>query len=435
MKLPVIALVGCSNVGKSTLFNRLIGKRKALVSNVKNLTRDRNYHQVEWEDNQQLVLVDTGGIEHQSTDQNFSTLIMQQVKLALEEADLILFVTDGKLGLTVGDEIFIEQIRKLSKPLFVVVNKIDFQDPDLMTVDFRGLGYPVFAISAEHNIGINALKTAILAILPKVNLKQEVPAIKIMVFGKPNVGKSTFINCLSGENRVIASKIAGTTRDYVEVPLVYNGQAYCFIDTAGIRKKHKVNLPIEQLASLKAYQLLKEVEAVLLLIDATIGITEQDISLAGEVWAQGKLILIVFNKVDLLTLEQKKQLATQVKESLSFLPLIDCLWISAVKKIGIERLFKKINVIYQQAHQVFKTSHLNQLLIKAITHHHPPLVNGRPVKIRYVHFGHYDPITFILHGVRVKELPDSYLRYLERCFREALKLNSVPIRLIFEEKN
>ncbi len=433
MKLPVVALVGCSNVGKSTLFNRLVGERKALVSNVKNLTRDRNYHTLEW-DNCKLVLVDTGGVDGKVTDNDFGALIVRQVDIVLQEAAVILLVVDGKKGLTIGDEIFIEKIRRLDKPVLLVVNKIDFNDPDLIISDFIGLGYPVYAVSAEHNVGISNLKEAILEFLPKVAVFQEEKDLKIAVIGKPNAGKSTLINHLIGENRLITSNIAGTTRDYIEVPLVYQNKRYCFIDTAGVKKRYKIDSQIEQLAFLKVNQLLEEVEIVLLLVDAVVGITEQDVSIAGEVWKQGKLILVVFNKEELLSIEQKKKLIEQLTERISFVPLITYLWVSAVKGVGIKNMFKKIDELYKKAYQKFKTNQLNQVLIRAMLHHHPPLVKGRPVKIRYVHFGHYNPLTFILHGSRVKKLPDSYLRYLEHCFRANFGLSSIPIRLIFDEK-
>lgn len=430
-----IAIVGRPNVGKSTLFNRFTHTRSALVGNMPGLTRDRQYGIMQINE-QNVIVIDTGGIGEANTP--IEILMENQSQQALEEADIILFLVDARSGRTGADETLARKLRKLDKPIFMVVNKVEDQDVEIVLADFYklGLGEPL-AISAEHNLGIGDL---IDTIATKLSQKEEINtpaipqgAIKIAFVGRPNVGKSTLVNRILGEERVIVYDQPGTTRDSIFINFNRRGKDYVLIDTAGIRRRGRVKeKSIEKFSVIKALQSIEATNVVVFVIDGTENITDQDLKLLGFVLDAGKALVIAVNKWDNLPPQQRDKIQSELDRRLTFIDFAKILFISALHGTGVGDLFGAINKAYTSATKELKTPQLTKILERAVGNFQPPLARGHEIKLRYAHIGGHNPPTIIIHGTRTEHLPESYRRYLEHFYREALDLSGTPIRIVFK---
>ena len=429
--LPVIVLVGRPNVGKSTLFNRLTRSRDALVADQPGLTRDRKYGTGKLGD-RPYVVVDTGGIS--GAAEGIDLLMEQQVRQAIGEADHILFLLDAKQGCTGGDEIIADQLRRTGKPVTPVVNKSDGMDAQLATVDFfkLGLGEPA-AIAAAHGRGVRSLIDRLLADLPEGESEPDAARMGtfIAVVGRPNVGKSTLVNRLLGEERVVVYDQPGTTRDSVYIPFERHGGRYTLIDTAGIRRRGRVSEAIEKFSVIKALKAIEKAHVVIYLVDAREGVTDQDANLLGMVLEIGRGLIIGLNKWDGLDPAQKDQVRRQIDVKLPFVDFAEKHFISALHGTGVGHLLDEVREVYASAMREMSASHLTRLLHDVVARHQPPLVRGRRIRLKYAHPGGHNPPTVVIHGNQVDEVPGSYKRYLMNAFREALALHGTPIRLEF----
>lgn len=428
--IPVIALVGRPNVGKSTLFNRLTKTQDALVADFPGLTRDRQYGEAQ-HDNKPYIVVDTGGIG--VDDIEVDNLMSKQSTIALNEADIVLFLVDGRSGLTGIDKNIASNLRKLNKKVHLVVNKTEGLDDDVACADFQSLGITqLHAISSSHGSGIYSLLDAILAPFSEQNeeIKEE-NAIKIAFAGRPNVGKSTLINRILGEERVVVYDMPGTTRDSIAIPFEREGQRYVLIDTAGVRRKSRIDEKIEKFSVIKTLQAIKESNVCLQLLDANEGITDQDMNLLGFIIESGKALVIAVNKWDGLDEEHKERIKSELTRRLHFAHFAKIRFISALHGSGVGNLFNDINDAYESAMQSFSTPKLTRLLEDISTKHTPPCVNGRRIKLRYAHLGGHNPPVIVIHGNQLADLPDSYKRYLNNEFTKHLGLVGTPLKLEF----
>lgn len=434
MTLPVIALVGRPNVGKSTLFNYLTRTRDALVADYPGLTRDRKYGRVK-RGAPPYLLVDTGGI----TDdvEGIDSVAKRQVQLALEEADVVLFLVDAREGLNSADEAISVMLRKLDKPVVLVTNKIDGINAEIASADFfrLGIGDPV-SIAATHGRGVNELLQRVSAELPEEIEEPEAEAldqgVAIAVVGRPNVGKSTLVNRLLGEERVVVFDEPGTTRDSVYIPFERDGKKYTLIDTAGMRRRAKVTLVVEKFSIIKALQSVEKANVVIYLIDASEGITDQDAHLLGMVLDAGRALIIGFNKWDGLDFDQRELIKRQTDVKLPFLDFAEKHPISALHGSGVGTLFDVVHKLYDAAMVDMSTSVLTQILKDAVAGHQPSMVNGRRIKLKYAHQGGRNPPIVVVHGNQTDLLPAAYERYLINYFRNKLRLEGTPIRIVFK---
>lgn len=435
--LPVVALVGRPNVGKSTLFNFLTRSRDALVADYPGLTRDRQYGRCQRSE-RDFLLVDTGGIT--DTREGVDQAALAQVQKALEEADVILFIVDGREGLTASDQAIAEQLRKTNKPVYLVINKIDGEDPALAAAEFSvlGMGEPLM-ISAAHGRGIRSLLERIEAALPRANEELFAPdgegTIRVVVVGRPNVGKSTLVNRLLGEERVVVADLPGTTRDSIAIPFERDGEKYTLIDTAGIRRRARIDEVIEKFSVIKAIQSIEHSHVVIFLIDAKEGVSDQDARLLGMVLEAGKALIIGLNKWDGLEAEQKQRLREQIELKLQFVEFATKISISALHGTGVGNLFDQVPKLYQHARAEFSTAHLTQLLKQAVEKHQPPLIRGRRIKLKFAHQGGKNPPVIVIHGNQTERIPAAYRRYLNHFFRDRLGLKGTPIRLEFRSSD
>lgn len=428
--LSVIVIVGRANVGKSTLFNFLTKSRVALVADLPGVTRDRQYGEALFNDRRVLV-VDTGGVAD-ADDDDLSTLTIAQVDTALQEADIILFVVDAKLGLVPADEVFAEKLRRQKKPVFIVINKADDPGRDAMRADFYSLGFgEPWPIAAKRGRGVKSLIEAILKKLPEAAPISEaaITGIKMAVIGRPNVGKSTLVNRLLGEERVIVSDRPGTTRDTIFIPFEHHGQRYTLIDTAGIRRRSKIHETIEKFSIIKSMQAMDQADVVIFVVDGTEGVTEQDARLLHLIIEAGTPLLIAVNKWDGLSEYDRDQVRSSMDRRLAFLDFVRCYFISAIHGTGVGDLYRAIDESYAASKRELPTPALTRVLEKAVEEHNPPMVSGRRVRLRYAHLGERRPLTIIVHGKQTQDLPLSYSRYLANCFRKAFKLIGVPIHI------
>jgi GTP-binding protein len=438
---PVIALVGRPNVGKSTIFNRLTRSRDALVADFAGLTRDRIYGTVR-EEGLDFILIDTGGLTDQ-TD-NMAELMRKQAQLAIDEADLVLFVVDGRAGLMPADHDVAQQLRNQGKPIRLVINKTEGEQRDLVAAEFYalGLGEPL-VISATQGRGISQVFAEIAEAVPnsrapeldETESEDETAApddIRLAVLGRPNVGKSTLINRLLGEERVVAFDEPGTTRDSIHIPFEKDGVSYTLIDTAGVRRRSKVSEKLEKFSVLKTLQALEDANVVMLVLDAHEGIVEQDLHLAGLIIESGRAVVLAVNKWDGLEKSEREWVATNIERRLPFLNFAKTHFISALHGSGVGLLFKSVRQAYQSAMMKIPTSRLTRVLEDAVADHQPPLVRGRRIKFRYAHLGGKNPPRIIIHGNQTDATPNSYKRYLENTFREALKLQGTPVMIEFK---
>jgi GTP-binding protein len=434
--LPVIALVGRPNVGKSTLFNQLTCSRDALVADFPGLTRDRQYGNGKVGDRPYLV-VDTGGLG--GDERGLDGLMAAQVWMAVEEADAVLLLLDAHDGINLSDEQIAARLRRSGKPVFLALNKVDGVDTGPVTADAHGLGLgePV-AIAAAHGRGVAALINRVLAALPATETAEqpatdETQGIRIAVVGRPNVGKSTLINRMLGEQRVLAFDQPGTTRDSIYIPFERDGRAYTLIDTAGVRRRSKVNEVIEKFSIIKTLQAINDANVTILVLDAHGGeVTEQDASLAGHIIDSGTALVLAINKWDGLDDDQRQWFREQLDRRLPFLDFAERYFISALHGSGVGNLFAAVEDAYRAAVIKVPTAELTRLLERAVHDHQPPLVQGRRIKLRYAHQGGQNPPVIVVHGNQTARLPQSYKRYLNNYFREALKLVGTPIRLEFK---
>lgn len=425
---PVIALVGRPNVGKSTLFNCLTRSRDALVADQPGLTRDRKYGEGRIGDRPYLV-VDTGGISGEK--EGIDEMMAGQVWLAVEEADVVLFLVDARDGLIPGDDEIASRLRSCKKPVFLVVNKIDGADVSVVVSEFYslGLGQPL-GITASQGGGVRDLMDHVLSGLPEVEpAEEEEKGIKIAIVGKPNVGKSTLINRILGEERVLAYNMPGTTRDSIYVPFERRGQRYIFIDTAGVRRRGKVQDKLEKFSVIKALQAIEQANVVVLVIDAHEGISDQDLHLLGFVVDEGRSLIIAVNKWDGLDGSERERIKYELGRRLQFVDYASLFFISALHGTGVGDLFKPIQKAYESATRDISTPELTRILEKAVSEHQPPLVRGRRIKLRYAHQGGRNPPTIVIHGNQTSDLPASYQRYLSNYFRKELRLEGTPVRI------
>lgn len=481
--IPVIALVGRPNVGKSTLFNRLTKTRDALVANFSGLTRDRKYGEVTF-DERRFILIDTGGLS--GDEDGIDGVMAEQSRQAVEEADLVLFMVDARAGLTAADEQIATFLRQNNQPLLLVANKIDGQNHDVVTAAFYELGLgEVHGIAASQGRGVTHLMGGIAEALPldtqqsiensgepvvdsesvvdsndshiaeagvidddcineenvkedgantEVKPDQNLPSkgVKIAVVGRPNVGKSTLVNRMLGEERVVVFDMPGTTRDSIYIDYERFGKHYTLIDTAGIRRRKNITLAVEKFSIVKTLQAIADANVVICLVDATEGLVEQDMHLIGQVVDAGRALVIALNKWDGLEQEHKSYVKKELERKLRFIDFADFHFISALHGTGVGHLYESIERAYESATEKMSTNYLTRILEDAVASHQPPLVNGRRIKLRYAHPGGNNPPIIVVHGNQTNSLPDHYKRYLEKMFRRALDLHGTPVRLQFK---
>lgn len=432
MSYPIISLVGRPNVGKSTLFNRLSNSRQALVSDFEGLTRDRQYANIELENGIYCSIVDTGGLTNENSI--IDTGIHSQVINALNESDVIYFIVSNKDGVTSLDLDISAQLRKLKKNIVLVCNKAEGLNKTAASEFYElGLGDPTL-ISAEHNQGIPGLIEKTIPLLPeaiKVE-KPELDGIAVAVLGRPNVGKSTLINRILGEERVMAVDLPGTTRDSIFIPFEREGQQYTLIDTAGIRRKRSVSEKVEIFSIIKAKDAINDSHVVILVLDAHEGVTEQDATLLGLIADKGRALLIVINKWDGLDDYQKSEVKRKLDIKLSFVNYATVHFISALHGSGVGKLFSPIKKSYENAGGRFPTSLLNRILEQANNTHQPPPVAGKRMRLKFVNQSDIFPPTLIFHGNHVQNVPNSYERFLKNFFITALKLTNTPIKIQYK---
>lgn len=449
--LPVIALVGRPNVGKSTLFNRLTRTRDALVADYPGLTRDRKYGQAKYH-NRQFILVDTGGIS--GDEQGIDAKMAEQSLQAIEEADVVFFLVDARAGLNPADEGIAKHLRTTNKPIFLVANKTDGIDGDSASAEFYAMGLSnLHQIAAAHGRGVNQLLEAALDPLAEKFPDMEIPEkveneeldaeqqlellqslpIKLAIVGKPNVGKSTLTNRILGEDRVVVYDMPGTTRDSVFIPMEREGQEYILIDTAGVRKRGKISDTVEKFSVIKTLQAIEEANVVLLVIDAREGITDQDLNLLGFVLNSGRALVLAVNKWDGLDIKVKDDIKKELDFRLGFIDFARLHFISALHGTGVGHLYESVQEAYASATKRVNTAMLTRIMEMAQEDHQPPLVRGRRVKMKYAHAGGYNPPRIVIHGNQVDDLPESYKRYLMNYFRKTLKVMGTPIKIEFKE--
>ena len=449
--LPVVALVGRPNVGKSTLFNRLTNTRDALVADFPGLTRDRKYGQATYEQ-KQFIVVDTGGIT--GDEEGIDAEMAQQSLRAIDEADVVPFLVDARAGLLPADIGIAEHLRKVNKKLFLVANKVDGIDGDSESADFYTLGLGnVHQIAAAHGRGVTQLlEEALLPLaedFPDMQVKPKVEQeeldaeeqlerlknlpIKLAIVGKPNVGKSTLTNRILGEERVVVYDLPGTTRDSVFIPLERDDREYILIDTAGVRRRKRVADAVEKFSIVKTLQAIEEANVVLMVIDAREGLADQDLSLLGYVLNSGRSLVVAVNKWDGLTTDIKDEIKRELDRRLGFIDFARLHFISALHGSGVGNLFESVVEAYDSATQRVGTAMLTQIMEMAQAEHQPPMVRGRRVKMKYAHAGGYNPPVIVIHGNQLNDLPGSYKRYLMNYYRKSLKIMGTPIKIEFRE--
>lgn len=434
----IVALVGRPNVGKSTLFNRITRSRKAIVDPTPGVTRDRQYERVTWKDHF-FMLVDTGGIDDNPEDAMVDN-IRSQALAAIDEADIILFIMDGKEGLMPADHEVINLLRKVDKKIFFVVNKIDGpEQEDDRLIPFYELGVEqLWSVSAEHSYGFITLMDGLCEALPDDSEGEEIPdnTIRLAFLGRPNVGKSSMINRIVGEERMVVSDISGTTRDSVDTLLSHKDRNYLLIDTAGIRRKGKTREKLEKFSILKALAALGRCDIAVVLLDAAEGITEQDAKVIGYTQEQGRGLILLVNKWDLVADDKKRQqqIMEEIARAVPFVGFAPLIKVSALTGYGFKRLFPAVGSVYRQFTATFPTSALNRLLTDATEKHSPPIYKNKRLKLYYTSQISTAPPTFVIMTNSYKGVHFSYKRYLVNRYRDGLDLDRVPLRLIFKDK-
>jgi len=430
---PVIALVGRPNVGKSTLFNRLTCSRDALVADVPGLTRDRQYGIGRIGD-RRFIVIDTGGLG--GGEAGIDAAMAEQSRQAIREADVTLLLVDVRAGLTPGDEMIAQFLREEGKTAFLVANKVDREDADLLCAEFHalGLGEPQ-PVSASHGRGVGNLMDQVMTAFPEASdesVEQDDGGVRVAVVGRPNVGKSTLVNRLLGEDRVVTFDQPGTTRDAIAIPFERDGQPYILVDTAGVRRRGKVREAIEKFSIVKTLQAIDQANVVIVVPDAQEGVADQDASLIGLVLESGRALVLAINKWDDLEDDHRDQVRREAERKLSFLGFVDVHFISALKGSGIGKLFQSVQRAYRSAMREFKTPELTRILEDAVEQHQPPMVRGRRIKLRYAHQGGKNPPRIVIHGNQVGSIPEAYRRYLINTYRTVFKIKGTPLALEFK---
>ncbi|WP_433586845.1 ribosome biogenesis GTPase Der [Providencia alcalifaciens] len=461
--IPVVALVGRPNVGKSTLFNRLTRTRDALVADFPGLTRDRKYGRAEVEGHE-FIIIDTGGID--GTEEGVETHMAAQSLQAIEEADVVLFMVDARAGLMPADEGIAKHLRSRKKKTYLVANKTDGIDANIVVGDFYSLGLgEIYPIAASHGRGVtqlieHSLKPFIEVEDEEIELTDEEAnaaywaeleaegelseededdfdpstlPIKLAIVGRPNVGKSTLTNRILGEDRVVVFDMPGTTRDSIYIPMERDEREYILIDTAGVRKRGKVTETVEKFSVIKTLQAIEDANVVLLVIDAREGISDQDLSLLGFILNAGRSLVIAVNKWDGMKPEDREHVKDMLELRLGFVDFARIHFISALHGSGVGNLFESVQEAYESATRRVGTALLTRILKMAEDEHQPPLIRGRRVKMKYAHAGGHNPPIVVIHGNQVSDLPDSYKRYLMNYFRRSLNVMGTPIRILFKE--
>ncbi|MGL4392575.1 MAG: ribosome biogenesis GTPase Der [Fusobacteriaceae bacterium] len=435
---PIVAIVGRPNVGKSTLFNKLVGDRVAIVDNEPGVTRDRLYRETEW-NGREFILVDTGGLEPRNND-FMMTKIKQQAEVAMTEADVILFIVDGKAGVNPLDEEIATLLRKKSKPVILCVNKIDnFTSQKDDIYDFYGLGFEhLIAISGEHKVNLGDMLDIIATLIEKVELPEEdKESLYISIIGRPNAGKSSLVNRLLGEERTIVSEVAGTTRDAIDTLLEIDGKKYTLVDTAGIRRKSKVEENLEYYSVLRAIKTIKRSDVCFWLLDGKEGLTEQDKKIAGIAYDEKKPIIIVVNKWDIIEKETgtMKQMGENLKNELPFLDFAPIEFVSALTGQRTGKLLDRAEKVYAEYTKRISTGLLNTVIKDAVLVNPPPTRKGKLIKINYATQVSSAPPKFVLFCNYPEAIHFSYSRYIENKLRQAFGFEGTPLTIIFESKN
>ena len=428
----LVAIVGRPNVGKSSLFNFLTGSRAALVADFSGLTRDRQYGKAK---NSNRILIDTGGIAPESDD--ISRSVIGQTNLAIKEADELIFVVDAKDGLVALDEEISLSLRKVNKPITLVVNKVDSEKDQEQLSEFDSLGFKnIFYISCSHNRGLKQLEAELFSEKSSNEEKEDASnALRISLIGRPNVGKSTFVNTVLGEERLLVSSISGTTRDSIEVPIKISGKEFYLIDTAGIRRKRASKEKLEEFSISQSLESIKLSKITILLIDSSESIVDQDIHLLGLALASGNTVVLAANKADLLTAKEKDLVRTQVERKLRFADYIDTHFISAQENKGLIKLIKQSVQRHERNTKEVSTNKLNSILSDALVQQ-PPSMSGRfRPKLRYAHAGGKNPLRIVVHGNNLSSLQNTYKRYLENFFRKELDLSTSVFVQFMDSEN
>ena len=435
--IPTIVLVGRPNVGKSTLFNRLTKSRDALVADLPGLTRDRHYGRGIGA-SQPYLVVDTGGFEP-NTDSGILKAMAKQTLQAIDEADAIIFLVDGRQGVSPQDMEIANRLRKCKCPVLLAVNKTEGMQKAVVSADFHelGLGYPL-SISSAHGEGVRDI---IELALENFKVVEDEPTTdytgdkipKVAIVGRPNVGKSTLVNALLGEERVIAFDEPGTTRDSIHIDLEKNGKHYTLIDTAGVRKRGRIFESIEKFSVIKTIQAIEEANVVILVVDAQEGITEQDAHVAAYILEAGRALVVAINKWDGLKDDERDWIKREIDRKLQFLDFAEFHYISALRKKGLPELFKSVDIAYKAAFAKLATPQLTRVLIDAMQQHQPPISKGIRPKLRYAHQGGSNPPIVVIHGSHVDGVKDAYTRFLEKTFRRTFQLSGTPLRVQYKQ--
>ena len=434
--LPVVALVGRPNVGKSTLFNALTGTRDALVADIPGVTRDRKYGYGRSEPHQYIV-IDTGGLVE--APRGVLELMARQTGRAIEEADRIVFLVDGQNGLDASDRFVADVLRRSGKPVTVAVNKSEDRDGAVTTAEFHSFGFgEPLAISAAHRQGIDDLMERTLEGIEPAAVDTAAATdgtIRVCVIGRPNVGKSTLVNRLVGEERLITFDEPGTTRDAVEVPFERDGQGYVLIDTAGVRRRARVEKELEKWSVIKTLQAIDDAHVVICVVDARSNVAEQDATLFGIAAERGRALVVAVNKWDHVEPGQRDEIRGQLAARLRFLDFAPFHFISALHGSGVGELMDSVRAAHAAAMREMPTPELTRILEAAIRQHQPPLVRGRRIRLRYAHQGGRNPPVIVVHGAQAERTPEDYRRFLINCFREAFKLKGTPVRVDFRSED
>lgn len=427
--IPVLSLVGRPNVGKSSFFNTLTKSRHALVADEPGVTRDRQYGEAKVGD-VPFILIDTGGLVRDAD--GIARFIVESAKAAIQESDIILFLVDARAGVTPEDLEIAELLRKAQKPVIVVVNKVDGLDEEVAVAEFYelGFGHPI-PISAAHKGNIEAPMKRAKKLIDEVPVRDvvqiEAKGIKIALVGRPNVGKSTLTNRILGEERVIVCDMPGTTRDSIYIPFTHHNDEFTLIDTAGVRRRGKINEAVEKFSVVKTLQAIRDSNVVIFLVDARESLTDQDLSLLDFVISNGRSLVFAVNKWDGLSEDQKETVKADIDRRMGFLDYVETFFISALHGTNVGLLYDAVKRAYGSSIKELPTPLLTELLERAQFEHNPPMVNGRRIKLKYVHCGGHNPPTLVMHGNQLERLPESYIKYLERFYQKALKMVGTPI--------
>ncbi|MFT4822509.1 MAG: GTP-binding protein [Halioglobus sp.] len=430
--IPVIALVGRPNVGKSTLFNQLTRSRDALVANFSGLTRDRKYGEARM-GTKPFIVIDTGGIT--GDEEGIDTQMAGQSLAAIEESDAVLFLVDARDGLSPADQALAKHLRQRNKAFHLVVNKIDGLEEELAKGDFYALGVEsMYAIAASHGRGVRSMIESVLLDFPEPGEEEEKDpyrGVRVAIVGRPNVGKSTLVNRMLGEDRVVVYDEPGTTRDSIYIEFLRDEKYYTLIDTAGIRRRKNVTETVEKFSIVKTLKAIDDAHVVVLIMDAQLGLVDQDMHLLGHCIEKGRALVLAVNKWDGLDAEEKTRIKTELTRRLQFASFADTHFISALHGTGVGHLYKSIDAAHQSATKKLNTNVLTRLLEDAVFDNPPPMINGRRIKLRYAHAGGQNPPLIIIHGNQTAKVPVSYQRYLEKIFRRELQLVGTPVRIEF----